>query len=340
MSDYTCVYLITGFLGSGKTTFLNRLIHQFPEGRKLMILMNEFGEIGVDGALVAGKDLDILEISKGSVFCACVKTDFIRGLFEIARDIKPDVLIIESTGVANPTDLKKDLALPIFNSRFQLMDQICVVDAANFLDAFQVYVSVERQIASSTKFIINKVDIASFEKVRAIKSLIKKYHPNPHFCQATFADIDIAKMLSLRKSPEGKSVDVNFMNLSEEELDRYIDGLMEDLQASLTPPDILMSAAFRWESPDLRVIPELTGRLPREVVRAKGFITPEAQTYLYNYVMGRHSIEERPAPVKDNQKNILVFIFPPRTMAALDLVMNEYGFLKIGELVPGAQGGG
>ena len=109
MSDFTHVYLITGFLGSGKTTLLNRIIKRFPKNKKLTLLVNEFGEVGVDGTLVEGDDIDMMEISKGSIFCVCVKTDFIKGLYELNSKVQPDVMLIESTGVANPSDLKKDL---------------------------------------------------------------------------------------------------------------------------------------------------------------------------------------------------------------------------------------
>jgi len=118
MNETTSVLLITGFLGSGKTTFLNRIINNFPQELKLTILINEFGEIGIDGTLVEGDDIDMMEISRGSIFCVCVKTDFIKGLYELNAKIKPDLLIIESTGLANPSDLKRDLQLPIFDNRF------------------------------------------------------------------------------------------------------------------------------------------------------------------------------------------------------------------------------
>ena len=74
MSAITDVYLITGFLGSGKTTFLNRIIQGFSKECSLMILMNEFGDTGVDGTLVDGDDLTMLEISKGSIFL-CLRQD-------------------------------------------------------------------------------------------------------------------------------------------------------------------------------------------------------------------------------------------------------------------------
>ena len=160
MAERTDVYLISGFLGAGKTTFLNRLIKRVPEDMTFLILMNEFGDVGLDGTLVEGEDLDMLEISKGSIFCACVKTDFIKGLHEIATSVKPDVMLIETTGVANPRDLDRDLQLPIFGGAFNLRDKFCLVDAANFLDTYESFLAIEKQLESSDVFIINKIDLA------------------------------------------------------------------------------------------------------------------------------------------------------------------------------------
>lgn len=338
MTGCTAVYLITGFLGSGKTTFLNRLIHQFPRDRKLMILMNEFGEIGVDGTLVAAQELDILEISKGSIFCACVKTDFIKGLFEIAQKIKPDVLLIESTGVANPTDLKKDLSLPIFNNCFQFREQFCIVDAAHFLEEFEAFASVERQIASSTRFIINKTDLASPEQIAEIKSLIRKYHPCPQFYETTYADVDVRELLLLKEEAGEQKTETGAAarQMIETELERYVEDLLNDPEASLTPPDVLMSATFFWKGEDLPDLADLTKQLPKEVVRAKGFLNAGNKTYLYNYVLGQYSLEERQVPVAQNQNNVLVFIFAPQVLSALEQAMGKYGFVKKGELMPRA----
>jgi G3E family GTPase len=186
-ADITRVFLITGFLGSGKTTFLNRIIARFPSDKKLTILMNEFGEIGIDGTLVKGDSIDMLEISRGSIFCVCVKTDFIKGLYELNTKIKPDILLMESTGVANPSDLKRDLQLPIFNNRFQFKEQFCILDAIHFHDAFEAYASLEKQIASSTVFIINKVDLATPESIDKIKQIVGQFHPDPVFFETTYA---------------------------------------------------------------------------------------------------------------------------------------------------------
>lgn len=335
MEDRINVYLVTGFLGSGKTTFLNRLIRQFPGDRKLMILMNEFGEIGVDGTLVSGEDLDVLEISKGSIFCACVKTDFIKGLFEIAQKIRPDILVIESTGVANPTDLKKDLSLPIFNGRFLLREQFCIVDADSFLDEFGVFASVENQISSSSRFIINKIDLVPPDRIEEIKKMIKMYHPDPQFYQAKYADIDVAGLLSPEPAPAQKAAGPAGPPVAEEELDQYVEELLNDPNASLTPPDILMSATFLWKGVRLSDIEGLAGQLPGEVIRAKGFLTAGNGVYLYSYVMGRFSIEKRDVALKDSHNNVLVLIFDPDAAPRVDKVMKENNFDKLGELAPG-----
>ena len=195
MAGNTDVYLITGFLGSGKTTFLNRIIKAFPKDRQLMILMNEFGDLGVDGALVEGDDLDMLEISKGSIFCVCVKTDFIKGLMDIACNKQPDVLLIEATGIANPTDLKKDLQLSIFKNQFQLKEQFCLIDAANFEDAYDTFTFVEKQIESATVFIINKVDMADGDTIERVQHIVARHHPDPEFIETEYADISLEKYL-------------------------------------------------------------------------------------------------------------------------------------------------
>jgi len=143
MDAHTEVILINGFLGSGKTTLLNRLIKAIPGSYRVAVLMNEFGEIGIDGSMLQGEDLDIVEVSRGSIFCICVKTDFIKALHKIGNDIRPDLLIMEPSGVANPGDLKADFRMPLFRDRFRLLDQVCILDGVCFEDAYHAFVSVE-----------------------------------------------------------------------------------------------------------------------------------------------------------------------------------------------------
>jgi len=324
MSEKTSVYLITGFLGSGKTTLLNRIIDDFPPDKKLTLLVNEFGEIGVDGTLVEGDEIDMMEISKGSIFCVCVKTDFIKGLYELNSTVQPDVLLIESTGVANPSDLKKDLKLPIFNDRFHFKEQFCVIDAVHFVDAYGVYASLEKQIASSTVFIINKTDLASPEAIDETKKVIRRFHPDPSFFETTYADIPLESFFdfsdsALTAADRHQLKKPDAARLSDEELEQFIDELLDSPDLEITPPDTLMSVAYRWQGDDLAQIATLAQALPASIVRAKGFIEENHRMYLFNYVMGTWTVEETEIPKnRIKHKDIVIFIGPPESMDGIE----------------------
>ena len=88
--------LLTGFLGSGKTTLLNRLIDHY-KSKRTVLLINEFGKVGIDGELLVEGNYEKIELNKGSLFCICVRTDFIFEVETIATQIKPELLIIEAT---------------------------------------------------------------------------------------------------------------------------------------------------------------------------------------------------------------------------------------------------
>lgn len=343
MSEITRVYLITGFLGSGKTTFLNRIIDAFPKDKKLTILVNEFGEIGVDGTLVEGDEIDMMEISKGSIFCVCVKTDFIKGLYELKSKVQPDFLLIESTGVANPSDLKKDLKLPIFDNRFHFMDQFCVIDAVHFIDAYNVYASLEKQIASSTVFIINKIDLASPETIAETKKVIRQFHPDPSFFETTYADIPLGSFFDFTapassdsETPESEKGISS--RLSEEELEQFIDDLLDSPDLEITPPDALMSVAYHWEGDKLEQIRAMAKALPSSIVRAKGFVEENDCMYLFNYVMGTWTVEETAVPKnRIKHQNIVVFIGPPESMEGIEQASRTGNWSNKGVFQPYSQ---
>ncbi len=314
MNGITTVLLITGFLGSGKTTFLNRIINHFPKDLKLTILMNEFGEIGIDGTLVEGDDIDMMEISRGSIFCVCVKTDFIKGLYELNAKIQPDLLIIESTGVANPSDLKRDLKLPIFNDRFDFTDQFCIIDAVHFLEAFDTFASVEKQLASSTVFIINKIDCVGKDVIEKIKKVVRENHPEPLFFETTFSNIPLESFSFFAEKNTGEQdaemvQDAVFSILSAKELDKFISDLLDQPDLQTTPPDQLASVTYKWRGDNFEEIKNMADNLPPTVIRAKGFVQEKGEVYLFSYVMGDWTLE---ASARDSTEvkhmNMVVFI--------------------------------
>ena len=287
-----------------------------------MILMNEFGDISVDGLLVEDEDLAMLEISKGSIFCVCVKTDFIKGLMDIAQRIQPDVLIIEATGVANPSDLRRDLKLSIFQDRFQFKEQFCLVDAEFFEGTYDIFTSVEKQIESATVFIINKVDRVKSQDLQTVKAIIARHHPDPDIHETRYARIPLEKYLPEigGNTPASEKTAIP-EPVSPEALDTFIDQLLTDPGNSMTPPDRLLSVSYTWQGDQISQFEVAVESIPDGVVRAKGVFQLGRETYLFNYVLGRHEIEKL-APKKKLSAHInqIVFIGPPEAIDALGQV--------------------
>jgi G3E family GTPase len=322
------VYLISGFLGSGKTTFLNRLIRVVPEDLTFLILMNEFGEVGLDGTLVEGDDVDMLEISKGSIFCACVKTDFIKALHELAKTVRPDIMLIETTGVANPSDLDRDLRLPIFGGAFQLRDKFCLVDAENFLDTYESFMAIEKQLASSDVFIINKLDLVTPEVVDEIRAIVESFNTDPVFYEATYAEVPFGDLfrqggLSGRvrdaASAGAAGLEVSTpIDMTEEQLDGYIEDLLNDETAQVTPPDRLLSYVLEWPPGSEAGFKGWLASLPPRLVRAKGLVRLDGESRLFNLVNGNWTLVayNGPAP-EDGVGDRVVLISRPEDIRSI-----------------------
>ena len=317
MAKTTQVILITGFLGAGKTTFLNRLIKAFPDDKRLTILINEFGEVNVDSQIVEGDDLDMWEVSRGSIFCVCVKSDFIKGLAKIASSGHTDLLVIEATGVANPAELKRDLQLPIFKGRFEFKEQICLLDAANFFDAYETFSAVEKQIKSSTLFILNKTDLSEPGQIKAVKDLVRKHHASPVFIEARHADIPMQRFLN-DLNAQASGGDAGSPPPSEAEVNQLIRQLEGFASLDSLPPDELASRVFYFTGKSRDELKQTLSDIPKDIIRAKGIICLDGQPHLASRVMQQLDISRLDeADIPEKMCNLLVLIGKPAAIASL-----------------------
>jgi len=341
MADTTAVILVTGFLGSGKTTFMNHLLKAVPAHCKTLVLVNEFGEVGLDGALVRGDGYDVLEVSKGSIFCICVKRDFIKALHQVASDIRPDLLLMEATGVANPADLKADLQLPLFHNRFRLVEQICVVDVSSFDQEYKVFASVEKQIATSSIFLLNKVDKVSRRSIDVVKEIIRGHHASPLFIETSHCQMSVDDLLhrcGLPTAARAAEPAPTLKPLSPEELDRIVSALGNNPFRAVTPPDWLMSAAYQWSGggDELR---KLVRELPKGVVRGKGLLDLGDGLRMLNIVMDEATFEPVAIDAPPELRNRIVLIFPPELEDELAALVGRWS-PRLAPLAPAAGGCG
>ncbi len=190
--------LLTGFLGAGKTTFLNNILKEF-EGAKIGLIVNEFSNTGVDGALIR-KDIpgtSMIELNNGSIFCACIKDSFTDSLVEMgSHDL--EYIFVEASGLADPSSITStlDQIRDLRGVIYYYQGAVCLVDAVNFAKHSKVLVSLQRQVIYSRAAILNKTDLVDdktladcVEAIRAIKADIPIY-------PATFARVSLRTILN------------------------------------------------------------------------------------------------------------------------------------------------
>ena len=124
------LYLITGFLGAGKTTFLKQFIALFA-GQKIQLIINEFGQEGVDGTLLSHLDAYLQEISGGSVFCSC-RLDQFENVLRGSADLHPDVILVEASGLSDPTGVRRLFSQTDRFPHIEYQGAVCLVDAVRF----------------------------------------------------------------------------------------------------------------------------------------------------------------------------------------------------------------
>lgn len=331
------VYLITGFLGSGKTACLNHIIKNMPADLKTMILMNEFGATGIDGVLVETEDLNIVEINKGSIFCACAKTDFIRALADIAVNFRPDVLFIEATGVANPSDIRRDLKLPFFKGAFSFQKQICLVDLSNFQQEFEQFASAEYQIKNADLCLLNKIDLSGPAELKAVKELVLKHNPAVEFEETIFGQLDLDRLLP-KELGRGQGEHPLRQNIDDRELEAVMRDILRDPFAGLQPPDALESAVYEWSGGNVDEFMGLVDKWPRALVRVKALLKfINGAKVRFDWVLGELTFDKcaqdnRLHKNYDNIWNRIVLLAEPAVMREFErMALTESKLTKVAE---------
>lgn len=177
MTEQTPVTVLTGYLGAGKTTLLNRILTE-DHGRKYAVIVNEFGEIGIDNDLVVGSDEEVFEMNNGCV-CCTVRGDLIRivqGLMK--RKGRFDAIIIETTGLADPAPVAQTFFMDEdVRAKAKLDSVTTVVDAKHVLLRLSDSKEAREQIAFADQIVLNKTDLVSEADLRMIEARIRRLNP-------------------------------------------------------------------------------------------------------------------------------------------------------------------
>ena len=189
------IVLLSGFLGAGKTTLMQRLLDTYKD-HKIGVIINEFGEINIDAKLVSREGIDIAELSNGSIFCACIKDKFVDGLIAMSKtDI--EYLFIEASGLADPSNMG-DIVAGIrkeTDDNLMIRGAICIADGLSFLELVEMLPALERQVKHANAVIVNKMDLIDEETFKEISEKIAEINPAVKIYAATHCDVDIKSIV-------------------------------------------------------------------------------------------------------------------------------------------------
>jgi G3E family GTPase len=179
------VTVLTGFLGAGKTTLLNRILTE-PHGKKFAVIVNEFGEIGIDNQLVVGADEEVFEMNNGCI-CCTVRGDLIRtigGLMK--RRDRFDGIVIETTGLADPAPVAQTFFVDDdVKARTKLDAVVTVVDALHFLGRVAETREAEEQVAFADVILLNKTDLVPEGQLPRVERQIRAINPHARIHRTT-----------------------------------------------------------------------------------------------------------------------------------------------------------
>lgn len=196
------VDIVFGFLGAGKTTFITRVLQQWGAEEKIVVLVNEFGEVGIDGELLASRGGDVLEMPSGCI-CCTLQADFKVQILDIIRAIHPERIIIEPTGVATIAQVRTIVELQIFENTFSRVNDILIADATGFMGLYKANRHfVESQVENAGIVLMNKCDLVDKKKAMVTRSAISAINPDISVLMTEFGAVDWAEyQMALSSAP-------------------------------------------------------------------------------------------------------------------------------------------
>jgi G3E family GTPase len=285
------VFIVSGFLGAGKTTLIQHLLASNIEGiGKIALIVNEVGNMGIDGTLLTGKNVDMMEITSGCI-CCTLKTDFSRAIQEIHDRIKPDFLVVEATGVAQPGDILDTLYDPPANKYSRLRHLVTVVDADFFKAKDMFGPFYDNQIRCADTILLNKIDLIPSESVLDIQASLQEMNPKATIFATQHCAVDPQHLLTV-DSERIKGSDHAYRVNGNHDHDHPEEGGFQ---------------AFSFEEShplDREKLEAFLQSLPPNLFRLKGWVRFPESCAVINFTAGRYSM----APWGELKKTALAMV--------------------------------
>ena len=304
------VTVITGFLGSGKTTLVKHILTN-QHGLRTAVIVNEFSELGIDSELIVSADDDMVELENGCICCS-INNNFVDAIFRIlARDRRVDYLVVETTGLADPLPVVLTFLRSEFRELTRVDSIITVADAGSFcLDLFESE-AARNQLRYGDVVLLNKCDLVDAARLQALESSIRGVKEGARIIQTTQCRLPLPLILSVglfqsdRFFADQEQPDAGHGEHDHATSHRHAHDHAHDHVAA----DGFESLSFQSERPfAVHKFQDFLNRLPESVYRGKGllWIQESDQRHIFHLVAGRFSLDQSPRDGPMTNKLVLI----------------------------------
>jgi G3E family GTPase len=253
-------FVITGFLGVGKTTMLTNSVKQHFPNKKVAIIVNEFGDIGVDSTILKNVHSEVLEISEGCICCQLAE-EFESGVQEIVAKYNPDILFVETSGASEPFPIYYSLS----TLGIAIEGIICVIDSKNYKTYMDEDI-FKYQIGGSNILVLNKSDLVNEDALEVLQSDItvikEKYN-----IKNTLTGVPIFKNYFFVRTSHGELGKEIFEDISLGEIEN-----LDDVEQAAQSNNALISKTIYIKETTFDVLDKFITTLPENIYRAKGIV--------------------------------------------------------------------
>jgi G3E family GTPase len=274
------VNMIFGFLGSGKTTLVRHLLGARARDRKLAVIVNEFGQVGIDGAILEGEAVDMIQLTSGCL-CCTLKGPLLSAVEELRDKAEVEHTVIEASGVADPEEMIESFSAPEFRASVAVGPFVTVVDTAKFEVMREMLGEFYgSQVAHADIVLLNKIDLASPEQLAAVRAEVAELNPGARIVTTERCGVDAGLVLDALSGWEPSQHEGGPHHHHHEHRHGHHGG----------HPDF-ESEVLDAAGPVARAALEsfFTG-LPPEVLRAKGFMMVDGAASLVQFTAGQLEI--------------------------------------------------
>ncbi len=256
---------ITGSMGSGKTTLLKRILN--TANRHIAVIMNEFGEISVDGTLIRSGNVEVIQMP-GGCLCCSLKEEFKTAIRSVIERTYPHAVVVETTDTTKLDYLAHEVKYNLQETRLDSV--VYVADAYSGIRYPDIAQSTRSHLSNADIVLLNKIDLVTMEEIRKMEAFLRTHNPKAIMFKTMGCDVDTNLLFGL-------------------DIERH----SQDITHHGEP--IFQSFLFTSDTPISKHCFEKTvSQFPKELYRAKGFVVFQHEQCLFNYVVGRMELEHFP----------------------------------------------